>query len=269
MTSPQYICPICSSELQLTEKTFRCENNHCFDYAKEGYVHLLPVQNKKSLNPGDDKNMVMARRAFLENDFYHFLRERVIQQIDNTEDLRIVDLGCGEGYYTNELKIQRPQAQVYGTDISKAAVKYAAKRNKEVHYSVATNALLPFADNSIDVILNIFAPISPKECLRIIKQEGRLVTVTPGQDHLFELKQFIYDAPERHEQASTPDGFELKVFDTVSKLVRFERAEDLENLLLMTPFGWKITPEKKQHLLESLPLDLSFCFNLSEYNVKF
>lgn len=268
MSAPHYICPICSSNLVLTDKTFRCKNNHCFDYAKEGYVHLLPVQNKKSLHPGDDKNMVMARRAFLEGGFYHFLREHVIDQIDDTKST-IVDLGCGEGYYTNELKAQRDQAQIYGVDISKAAVKYAAKRNKDVHYSVATNALLPFTDQSVDVILNIFAPISAKETRRIVKQDGKLLTVTPGQDHLFELKQFIYDAPEKHEQAQTPEGFELKNLETVTKKVTFERAEDIENLLVMTPFGWKITPQKKQHLLESLPLELSFCFNFSEYNVKF
>lgn len=268
MTAPNYICPICQSSLLLTDKTFRCENNHCFDYAKEGYVHLLPVQNKKSLMPGDDKNMVMARRAFLEKGFYQHLRAHLLESLGELAEQQVVDLGCGEGYYTNELQRINPNAAVYGVDISKAAVKYASKRNKAVHYSVATNALLPFADDSTELIVNIFAPISASECARILKTRGKLVTVTPGENHLFELKQFIYDAPEKHQQAAVPDGFEQTSMTVNEHKVSVDDAEDLNNLLLMTPFGWKITQDKKAKLLASLPLNLTFSFNLTEYQIK-
>ena len=104
LSAPEYSCPICYSTLKLDNNTLKCGNNHQFDYAKEGYVHLLPVQLKKSLQPGDDKNMVLARREFLQSGFYHFLRQVLLTIIKQYEHNRIIDLGCGEGYYTSFLQ---------------------------------------------------------------------------------------------------------------------------------------------------------------------
>jgi len=90
--------------MSLNQKTLTCENGHSFDYAKEGYVHLLPVQLKKSLHPGDDKKMVMARRAFLAEGYYDFMRKALLEEISKHTHQSLLDLGCGEGFYTNNIR---------------------------------------------------------------------------------------------------------------------------------------------------------------------
>ncbi|NVK23353.1 MAG: methyltransferase domain-containing protein [Gammaproteobacteria bacterium] len=261
----EYKCPICNTSLLLNTKSLQCENGHSFDYAKEGYVHLLPVQLKKSLNPGDDKNMVVARREFLQQGYYDFLRQTLLTEIQISTNEKLLDLGCGEGFYTNFIADALPDTTTYGVDISKEAVKYAAKRSSKVHYSVATNAHTPFSEQQFDVIINIFAPLVGKECQRILKHNGRILSVAPSKHHLIELKQCIYDNPELHSPATPPDGFVLKQSTNVLKEIEINNPTDLENLLTMTPFGWKITPEKKRALLSNLPFILTLDFDLNEF----
>lgn len=272
MTTANYSCPICGTPLILNNasgsKSIVCENNHMFDFAKEGYVNLLPVQLKKSLQPGDDKNMVMARRAFLELGHYDFLRQELVSTIKKYPHAKIADLGCGEGYYTDYVQNELAESETYGADISKSAVKYAAKRNKQVHYSVATNAHVPLHSGYLDVIINIFAPIVGEECKRVLTEHGKLITVNPGAKHLYELKAHIYDNVDEHQVPATPEGFELIDANTIEQTVELASQQDVLNLLDMTPFGWKIRPEKKQNLLDNLPIQITLSFTLSEYQVN-
>ena len=263
--TPDYICPLCQHVLTENERTLKCDNNHSFDYAKEGYVYLLPVQLKKSLAPGDDKNMVLARREFLQQGYYEFLRMALMEKIVEFPHQHIVDLGCGEGYYTNEIPKVEGTKKIYGVDISKPAVKYAAKRNPDVHYSVATNAHLPFADNSIDLISNVFAPLVGKECRRILKDNGNIISVTPGAQHLYELKTFIYDKVDLHEEAQAPEGFQVENSWPVEEEVTINSKEDILTLLSMTPFGWKISEENKQRLTLQLPFKLTLSFVINQF----
>ena len=265
MSLPQYQCPICHTSMSIIDKSLTCANNHQFDYAKEGYVHLLPVQLKKSLNPGDDKNMVLARRKFLQLGHYEFLREALLKTLSEKCNSVIIDLGCGEGYYTNYIETELSNSQVYGVDISKDAVKYASKRNKQVHYSVATNAHTPFASSYANVILNVFAPLVGQECHRILAKDGYILSANPGPNHLFELKQVIYNTPEHHQPPTPPEGFQTSIEHTIEKTISLEQASDIENLLKMTPFGWKITKDKKQKLLLELPFTVTLSFVISEF----
>lgn len=268
ITTPNYQCPICASSLTLTDKSLRCEQNHSFDYAKEGYVHLLPVQLKKSLNPGDNKEMVLARRAFLQLGHYQFLRDALTNLITKASPTNVLDLGCGEGYYTDYVQQNLPNAIVYGVDISKDAVKYAAKRNKQVHYSVATNAHTPFPAHSIDIIMNVFAPLVGSECQRILSENSRIISVAPGAYHLKELKHAIYDSPELHSLANAPDNFYLVEEQQIDKVIYLNTEDEIENLLTMTPFGWKITSNKKRELLSNLPFKLTLHFTINEFKLK-
>lgn len=264
--SPNYQCPICQSAMVKIDSSVKCNNNHQFDFAKEGYVNLLPVQFKKSLNPGDDKEMVLARRRFLELGHYEFLRQHLLKVITNESPKTIVDLGCGEGYYTSFVAQTTEAEEVYGVDISKDAIKYSAKRSKLVHYSVATNSRTPFSDDQFDIILNIFAPLVGKECMRILNQRGVIISAAPGEQHLRELKQAIYDQVELHEAAKAPEGFQLRASENISQTVTLQSTDEMRDLLTMTPFGWKIVPEKKQALLENntFSITLSFDINIFE-----
>lgn len=248
------------------DNSLKCENNHQFDFAKEGYVNLLPVQFKKSLNPGDDKEMVLARRRFLELGHYAFLRQHLLNTINELAPKTIIDLGCGEGYYTRFIAEHSGAKEVYGVDISKDAIRYSAKRSKVVHYSVATNSRTPFTEQQFDVILNVFAPLVGKECQRILNDQGVIISAAPGEQHLLELKQAIYDQVELHEPAKAPEGFKLKTTENISQTVKLSATKEVEDLLTMTPFGWKIVPEKKQTLLanDTFSVTLSFDINVFE-----
>lgn len=260
---PDYRCPLCREALTTRQQGFGCVNNHQFDRAKEGYVNLLPVQNKGSKVPGDSKEMVMARRDFLATNAYDFLRQAVVDTLKSrlNKNPTIIDVGCGEGYYTNALNV----GTVYGVDIAKAAVRYAAKRRKTVHFCVASNINLPFADGFADAVSKIFAPVDVKEISRVLKPEGLFLTVVPGPKHLFELKQVIYDNPKLHESETCPDGFELLNAQPLTQTQTLTSAQDIANLTQMTPFAWKLIESKKQKLIAGGDFAVTFDFVVNVY----
>ncbi|WNC67152.1 23S rRNA (guanine(745)-N(1))-methyltransferase [Thalassotalea nanhaiensis] len=239
INTSHYLCPICQQALNLADKSFRCTNNHSFDQAKEGYVNLLPVQHKHSKDPGDNKEMVSARRTFLESGYYQPLRDRLIElKNDYIPAGNILDAGCGEGYYTHAHKSEHHQ--VYGVDIAKNAVKIAAKKYKQCHFSVASIAQLPFADGYFDWLFSIYAPIKIEEFSRLLNDQGYLLTVTPGAKHLWELKQKIYQTPKYHNiEKQQLDGFELIKEESLNYEMNFDHGEQALTLLAMTPFAFK------------------------------
>ena len=253
--APHYRCPICSLFLKLTDKTYRCENNHCFDEAKEGYVNLLPVQHKHSKSPGDNVDMVNARRSFLDNGFYQPLINKLLTlhtQYANG-DLPIFDAGCGEGFYTHQYK--NDSNQVYGIDISKSAVKIAAKRYKSCNFSVGTLSQLPFNNEQMGWINSIYAPILEEEFTRVLHTNGYLLTVTPAEKHLIELKALIYrDAKEHDTTKNSIDHLSLVAEHKLNYTMNFTHSNDIINLLSMTPFAFKASIE----LIEELKAKTSF-----------
>lgn len=240
----QYRCPICSLFLELSGKTYRCENNHCFDEAKEGYVNLLPVQHKHSKSPGDNAEMVNARRAFLDKGFYQPLIDKLLAlhtEYANPE-LPIFDAGCGEGFYTDQYK--NNSNQVYGIDISKSAVKIAAKRYKNCNFSVGTLSQLPFKSAEMGWINSIYAPILEEEFTRILHTNGYLLTVTPAEKHLIELKSLIYRDAKEHDTTKNPiEHLCLVTEQKLNYTMAFNNSVDIINLLAMTPFAFKASSE--------------------------
>ncbi|TLU61304.1 23S rRNA (guanine(745)-N(1))-methyltransferase [Thalassotalea litorea] len=253
MPNPQYLCPLCNHPLHLDNKTFKCENNHSFDVAKEGYVNLLPVQFKHSKDPGDNKQMVNARRAFLENEFYAPLRNKLLELYQNFNEFdanTVLDIGCGEGYYTSSHKMENNH--VYGIDIAKNAIRIAAKKYRDCHYSVASIAQLPFANESIDWAYSVYAPIKVEEFHRIIKAGGYLLVVSPGARHLWQLKSLIYRTPQPHDE-TCPDmsGFELIEETRLAYEMSMPTIDDRFNLLTMTPFAFKSSDDLTRALTQA------------------
>jgi len=240
MSLPHYLCPICRSALSLQAAGVRCSNNHHFDRAKEGYVNLLPVQHKHSKDPGDNKAMVLARRAFLEQGFYQPLIDKLtaLYQAYGNTGLPVLDAGCGEGYYTHQHKTETNA--VYGVDIAKNAIKIAAKRYKMCHFSVGTLSHLPFDDAFFGWLFSIYAPILEPEFTRVLKNGAYLLTVTPAEDHLFELKSLIYREPQKHDTGKTPiQALKLVHEEKLKYQMDFTGPDDVINLLAMTPFAFK------------------------------
>ncbi|WED20949.1 23S rRNA (guanine(745)-N(1))-methyltransferase [Vibrio sp. JC009] len=247
-----YQCPLCHQSLNLQKNSFRCENNHQFDVAKEGYVNLMPANQKRSKNPGDSTEMMQARRAFLNSGHYDKLANRVAEICSKYSNGSLLDIGCGEGYYTQkvcqQLSGKVSDAQVYGLDIAKVAVRYASKRYPDCHFSVASSHRLPFEDSSLDTILRIYAPCKAEELSRCIKEGGFVVTVTPAARHLYELRDRIYDGVRLHdESAESIEGFTLVNEEKLNYLMNLTGPEAAD-LLQMTPFAWKATPKFKAEL---------------------
>ena len=244
--APKYICPLCHKALKLIEKTFKCENNHSFDKAKQGYVNLLPVQYKHSKAPGDNKAMVEARRAFLDKGFYQLLVDKM-RELHAKYDIagsNLLDAGCGEGFYTHQHKVQGGNEEnsntVYGVDIAKEAIKIAAKRYKNCHFSVGTLSKLSFESNFFSWVTSVYAPILEEEFTRVLKDKGYLLTVTPAENHLFELKSLIYTQANTHD-TSNPMVKNLTLVEEhrLTYPMHFEQSEDVLSLLAMTPFAFK------------------------------
>ena len=240
----QYRCPLCQQALVLNEKSYRCENNHSFDQAKQGYVNLLPVQFKHSKEPGDNKAMVQARRAFLDKGYYQPLLESMLALYQKYGDRNaaIFDAGCGEGFYTHQHKTE--QNSVYGVDIAKETIKIAAKRYQDCFFSVATLSDLPYANEQFGWVYSVYAPILESEFTRILQKNGYFLTVTPADNHLFELKSMIYRQANKHDTSKQViEELTLIEEQRLNYPMNFSDSNDLLNLLAMTPFAFKASEE--------------------------
>lgn len=247
------LCPVCAKELS---SQWCCENGHCFDVARQGYVNLLTVQQKHSLHPGDTAQMVAARRRFLDAGYYRpiadALTDAVRQFAPNAES--VLDAGCGEGYY---LSFLAHIAERWGIDISKDAVRYAAGRDKSAHWLTATAAHLPFADGSFDCLLSMFALTLPEEFARVLKPHGIFVQMLAGERHLSALKQIIYPEllEKPKETAPTLGGFDLLAHRTLEFDFTLTTAEAVHDLLYMTPHVWRISKQGADALAKTSHLD--------------
>ncbi|NOR81765.1 MAG: methyltransferase domain-containing protein, partial [Methyloprofundus sp.] len=213
-----YICPICQNPLMqhLPSKGYYCKNKHHFDLAKEGYLNLLPAQHKKSKEPGDSRAMMRARRNFLEAGFYQPMAKALAGIIDKysleNTPMHILDIGCGEGYYTRQIEEHSQHSEnldLHGIDIAKNAIFAAAKKQANAKFIVASSKSMPYADHYFDLLLRVYAPANDREINRLLKPKGLLLIVTPGPRHLWQLKEFIYREVKEHSvDTPLPEGFE-------------------------------------------------------------
>ncbi len=234
------ICPLCSLPLSKNPQGLACSNRHQFDQAKEGYFNLLPVHHKNSLEPGDAKQQLIARRDFLEAGYFLPLVD-ALKKIISPNVTNVLDIGCGEGYFTQSLLEHCASADVYGLDISKAGVRLAARRaEKRMTCVVASSHSLPFEAESMDAIVRIYAPSKDQELLRVLTPSGRLVIVTPGEQHLLGLRQKIYQVIRPHPKPLVPEGFEEVSQDSVCFPLEVPAGDLTASLLAMTPFAWKL-----------------------------
>lgn len=252
------LCPLDGDPLQRDAATWRCPAGHSFDIARQGYVHLLPVQNKRSRDPGDSREMVGARARFLEAGFYQPLAAAVaraaLDGLPTKEPASCLDAGCGEGYYLRRLAAvadPRQSLALLGSDISKWAVLVAARADPRPTWVVASNAALPVPAQSIDRVLCIFGfPVYP-EFARVLKPGGELLLADPGPEHLREMREIIYPRvkPIGSEAAAVPEGFQQVSVESVRYPMILGDADAIANLLDMTPHLYRASAAGKEKLL--------------------
>lgn len=253
-----FICPKCKLDLSRKNNSLFCSNNHCYDISSNGYVNLLI--HKSSINPGDNKDMVKARNITMKNGYYDKLLAELSKIISSLNPSVVLDLACGEGSLTS--KLASHNFETIGVDISKSAIQTASSKDKQTKYIVASISDLPIKSNSVDLILNCFAPLYSNEALRVLKDCGYVIKVTPFEKHLFELKKEIYPEVYLNKQKENPKGF-IEISQTIVRDKVVLKGEYLDAVIQMTPYFYR-TPK---HLLESvknkeIECTLEFCITV-------
>ena len=244
-----FACPICQENLTLLETSFKCCNRHSFDLAKFGYVNLAP-QIKQSANY--DKENFQNRQQILEAGFYQAILEVVSNLLSNSKNAKtILDIGCGEGFYSRKLQERHPDKTFYAFDISKDSVQIAAKSepNWAVNWFVGDLARLPIKDASMDILLDIFSPANYGEFRRVLSKDGILIKVIPTKNHLKEIRQKVQDQLTNKGYSNQDikehfqEHFTILSSQTAS-LTKTITAEQLQALLSMTPLLFHIDQSK-------------------------
>lgn len=259
-------CPLDGAPLSCSGSVWRCSAGHSFDIARQGYTHLLPVQDKRSRDPGDSKEMVAARRRFLNAGFYEPIAAAVSRAVlaDAAPEatLSCLDAGSGEGYFLRQLAAATVSGQaliLLGLDISKWAIVSAAKQDKRPNWVVGSNANLPVLSGTLDRVLCMFGFPVYAEFARVLKADGLLLQVDAGTDHLRELREIIYPSlkPERTAEVQVPAGFTRLPGENVRFSVEISGAEQIGALLAMTPHFFRASAEGKARAAALMALSLT------------
>lgn len=264
------LCPICRQNLILNERQLLCANRHSFDLSAKGYVNLLVVNQKKSKDPGDNKEMIDSRRSFLNKGYYRQFSDGInaaAAKYQFGQNSVVLDAGCGEGYYLERLQhhlisqFSQTDFRFYGIDISKPAINLGSSRDKALNLIVGSSYNLPFADDTLDCIIQVFAPGSMAEYRRVLKPGGILITAEPGVEHLFELKGQLYKSAIKNEEREVVSA-ELKSESVteVAYQIEIDNVIDNKNLIAMTPYFWHVdkTLQDKIDKIDFLKTSLHF-----------
>jgi len=244
-----FACPICQENLTLIETSLKCSNRHSFDLAKFGYVNLAP-QIKQSANY--DKENFQNRQQILEAGFYQAILEGISDLLATKPSAKtILDIGCGEGFYSRKLQKSHSDKTFYAFDISKDSVQIAAKSetNWEVNWFVGDLARLPIKDASMDILLDIFSPANYGEFRRVLSKDGILIKVVPTENHLKEIRQMVQDQLTKKDYSNQDikehfqEHFSIQS-SQIGSLTKSITPEQRQALLSMTPLLFHVDQTK-------------------------
>lgn len=265
------ICLVCGEKLLLTadKKSAACTGarRHLFDFAAGGYLNLYTSRAAG----GDNGECIGARSAFLAKGYYEKISDEVnalLSKYVENRPAKILDAGCGEGYYTNNIAKDCSRA-VFGFDLSKSGVNIAAKAAKRggagnIFFGVASVFSLPVFTGSMDAVTTIFAPCAEEEFARVLKDDGVLLLVGAGKEHLIGLKRAIYDSAYENEgRRDLPcKYFELIEEKSLTYNIDLKNSADIQNLFAMTPYYYRTSAKDKEKLTSlsslSTKVDIEF-----------
>lgn len=248
-------------------KSLICDGarRHSFDFSSKGHVNLALTQS----GAGDSKEAVRSRSDFLNKGYYAPIREKLCGLLlKYKNDGFVIDAGCGEGYYTEG--IAERGYLTAGFDLSKFAVMSAAsrmrcKQDMRRFAGVASVFELPLKSGSADAIVNIFAPCAEEEFARVMKDEGILIVVSAGEEHLMGLKRAMYNEVRKNdERADMPKGMTCLAQERLRYIVNIEGNGDILNLFSMTPYYWRTSRADAEKLsgLKSLSTEVDILFTV-------
>jgi 23S rRNA (guanine745-N1)-methyltransferase len=278
-------CPLDGLPLAIDEKQCACPNGHSFDVARHGYLHLLPVQHKRSKHPGDSAEMVRARRAFLNSGAYTPIADKLTEltraslAVSSRAESCVLDAGCGEGYYLAHLlaALNAPQIEkrvaLVGMDISKPAILAAAKRSKQITWLIASNRQPPLLPGTVDVILSVFGYPLFDRFKPLLAPHGRIILVDAGPDHLIELRNIVYPTVTKSAppdlSAAAAAGFALVEQSALACTRTLDSNDQIMNLLAMTPHYFRAGREGKDAAgrLRTIDVTVNVAFRVVELKV--
>ena len=265
---PVLACPVCWQPLVRDGGVVRCGGGHSFDVAREGYVNLLLAHQRHSRDPGYSREMNAGRSEFFGTGHYERLADEIAglvrSRLPPEGSPVVIDAGCGEGYYLRRLRLalagreRRAGAVLCGLDISRHAIRAAARRDPEGSYAVAGSYRLPVLPGRADVLLSHFSPVSADDFRRVVRPGGMVLIGGPGHGHLYSFKELIYDMPVRHEPAEPlagQDGFDLVGRHQIRYRIALRGAGQVASLLAMTPYYWSAGPQTQARLAATESLD--------------
>lgn len=267
-------CPLDAKPLTQLGNSLCCADGHSFDIARQGYANLLPVQNKRSRDPGDSREMVAARQRFLSAGHYQSIADAVagavLAALPKVSMASCLDAGCGEGYYLRALHSMVTEGgadsiDLVGVDISKWAIQAAAKSELDATWVVASNARLPIVSSSIDAVLCMFGFPVLDEFSRILKESGVLILVEAGPNHLIELRDIIYAANKHADGDEKPSlsGFSRYATLSVTDQISLNSKSAIADLLTMTPHMYRANAQGRSAALALLQLTLTVDVSIS------
>lgn len=266
--SSAYQCPVCQAPLTLDENRWQCINNHSFDRHKKGYVNLLLTQHKRSKAPGDDAQMIARRREFLEAGHYQPLADAIAELLHQqvADDANLLDAGCGEGYYTQQIALKLSRSHCYGLDISKPAIA-AASKYKSIEWCVGSSSQPPYLAESFDAIISVFSRVDAKAFQRILRPNGIVVMAAPDHDHLMALRSLIYQEVRPYDTSKHLDYFNNEDFELISDsrvscTIQLQSNEQLWDLLGMTPHAHRLPSAVREKLAKVAQHTDEACFKL-------
>ncbi len=248
-----FVCPKCLRKLNITDKgTAVCDKGHSYDRSRYGYYNLL--LSERGGTHGDNKEMICARREFLSRGFYEPLASEVALACSSLlpKGGVLLDAGCGEGYYTERVRksLDDKSVRIAVFDISKDAVRAAARRGCADEYAVAGSYHMPIEGESVDLVLNTFSPLAAEETLRVLKPGGYFVMAIPAEEHLFGLKAAVYDVPYKNKPESTElEGFTLVSQKEVKYSIKLDTESDIRSLFMMTPYAYRTSKSGRDKIL--------------------
>ena len=266
----KFICPKCAENLIVQNGSAICKNGHSYDRARGGYYNLL-LTSRGGVH-GDNKEMVLARRAFLSAGYYaplaRYLSFLVTEYLPRGGS--VLDAGAGEGYYTDFIERaiydRDGESDVSAFDISKDAVREISKKNPRISLAVAGSYHMPVADGSFDCVINTFSPMALEETRRVLKTGGHFIMAIPGEMHLFGLKEAIYETPDKNVVADTAlEGFELIEDEPLEYKIGLDSPEAIRSLFMMTPYAYRTRPQDREKVLSLDSLETKVDFRVFVY----
>ncbi|MEQ4565661.1 methyltransferase domain-containing protein [Paenarthrobacter sp. CAP02] len=249
-------CPVCHGPFRLLEKPLRtlsCPSGHLFDAARQGYFNLLT--GKGTVFEADSAAMVAARQRFLDAGHYDDLAEAVsksVRTVLHGPESLVLDAGTGTGHYLHRA-IQGSSASAVGLDISKFALRRAARLNPDVANLVWDIwRPLPLADDTVDAVMVVFAPRNPAEFARVLRPGGTLVVVTPRPGHLEGIAERAgmlgIEEGKAERLAESLRGHFTSTSSTDLDIPLTLRGPEMADLAFMGPAGHHLTPVRLAEL---------------------